>query len=95
MSLLAVLSAYMVHLFLQERRQSLALAGAEGVEAISMEPPAAPAAPVASASEAAPAKRKARLLWRTAWLWLPFVAGFAGQAWLDIVKPLVEKAQNL
>jgi len=91
-----VLSAYMVHLFLQERRQSLA--GMEGVEATSMEPPVIPGAahaPAAMVSEAAPAKRKARLLWRTAWLWLPFVAGFAGQAWLDIGKPLVEKAQNL
>lgn len=86
-----MLSAYMVYLFLQERRQSLALAGAEGVEAVSMEPPAAPA----TASETAPAKRKAKLLWRTAWLWLPFVAGFAGQAWFDIVKPLLDRAANL
>lgn len=94
LSLLAVLSAYMVHLFLQERRQ--ALAGTDGVEATSMElpvlPPLAPVAAAPAPSETAPEKKKRRLLWRTAWLWLPFVAGFAGQAWLDIVKPMVEKA---
>lgn len=115
LGLLAVLGAYMVHLFFQERRESARVAAAEAAEAASApaqeaaavtheavaapEPEAAAPAP-AVAAESAPApvveikapKRKASLVWRTAWIWLPFVAGFMGQAWLDIIKPMVEKA---
>lgn len=66
------------------------------VSAEAVHEPAAPVhAPAAHVEpvHAAPEKRKPRrLLWRTAIVWLPFVIGFAGQAYLDIIKPLVEKA---
>lgn len=35
-------------------------------------------------------KAKRSFVWRTAWIWLPFLAGFLGQAYLDIFKPIVE-----
>lgn len=101
LSLLGVLCLYMVFLFMQERRESRALLAAEAAAA-AMAPaepsfaaaPSAPAALVAPvmAVKESPARRKPRLVWRTAWIWLPFMAGFAGQAYLDIIKPLVEKA---
>ena len=61
--------------------------------------PATPAhhAPLA----AAPAKKKRRLIWRTARLWMPIVLGFGAQAYLDFgghayyqetIKPLLEKS---
>jgi hypothetical protein len=106
LSLLAVLCAYMFVLFQRERRSALAFEGPEAAPAAAHggghsapapeahpEPvhaaPAAHAAPVHAASEEKPKRR--RLLWRTAFIWLPFVAGFAAQAYLDIIKPLVEK----
>lgn len=48
-------------------------------------------APVAAkeAPEKAP-KAKRSFVWRTAWIWLPFLAGFLGQAYLDIFKPIIE-----
>lgn len=57
------------------------------------------AAPAMSAPEvplaAAPSsRRKSSLVWRTAWIWLPFAAGFAGQAYLDVVRPLLEKTTS-
>jgi hypothetical protein len=55
--------------------------------------PAQPhAAPASAAPEQAHEKKKRKLIWRTAGVWLPFIVGFAAQAYLDIVKPLVEKA---
>lgn len=69
--------------------------------------PAAEHAPVAQAAPPAPVqtshapavqapvvseRRRPRLLWRTASIWLPFVGGFAGQAYFDIIAPLMEKA---
>lgn len=47
-----------------------------------------PVVPAPAVSE----KRKSPLLWRTASVWLPFVGGFAGQAYFDIIAPLLEKA---
>lgn len=50
---------------------------------------------------AAPAKKKGRLVWRTAYIWLPIVAGFGAQAYLDFgghayyqetIKPIIEKS---
>ena len=57
----------------------------------------AAAAEAPKAEAPAPAKKaKPSFVWRTAWIWLPFLAGFAGQAYLDIFKPyidpLIEKA---
>lgn len=108
---LGVLLLYMVRLFLQERRESMALAAAEAMSAPTpptledatveatqpaAEPSVAPIAtipPVETAVAAAP-RRKSSLVWRAAWIWLPFVAGFAGQAYLDVVKPLLEKTAS-
>jgi hypothetical protein len=49
-----------------------------------------------SAAAAAPTKtkRKRSLTWNTAYLWLPFVAGFAGQAYLDFLKAMIDKVAN-
>lgn len=106
---LGVLLLYMVRLFLQERRESMALAAAEAMSApasrtleeatveaaqpAAAEPSVAPIAPVETAVAATP-RRKSSLVWRAAWIWLPFVAGFAGQAYLDVVKPLLEKTAS-
>jgi hypothetical protein len=58
---------------------------------------AAPAshAPAMQAAEA-PQKKKRSLIWR-GWamrIWVPFIVGFGGQAYLDIIRPLVEKAAH-
>jgi len=47
------------------------------------------AATVASVEED-PAPKKARLLWRTAWIWLPFLVGFFGQTYLTFIKPMLD-----
>ena len=67
-------------------------AAPEAAAAAPVPAPAAAPVPAPMAATSTPAKRKASLVWRTAWIWLPFLTGFAGQAWLDIVKPLVEKS---
>ena len=131
LSLLAVLVAYMVRLFIKERRESIAMERAEAAAvaaAASAASAAASAATVAAevaelvhaapaaeaATPAAPeptaptpavtaeapreAREKARpkggLVWRTAWIWLPFIAGAAGQAYLDMLRPLLEKSAS-
>lgn len=53
---------------------------------------AAPAHPAPAADVSLGEKQKRSLLWRTARIWLPFLVGFGGQAYLDLIKPLVEKA---
>ena len=61
-------------------------------------PAAAPApikteAPVVETKVTA-AKAKQSLVWRTAWIWLPFLVGFFGQGYLDhraAIDPLIEK----
>jgi len=54
-------------------------------------PAPAPAPAAAPAAEAPTKPKKRRLLWRTAYLWLPFVAGFGWQAYLDFIKLWLEK----
>ncbi|MDR3498627.1 MAG: hypothetical protein P4L72_05295 [Parvibaculum sp.] len=52
-------------------------------------------APATQAAEA-PQKKKRSLIWR-GWamrIWVPFIVGFGGQAYLDIIRPLVEKAAH-
>lgn len=61
------------------------------------------AAPVAVAAETphAPmaepaAKKKRKLIWR-GWamrIWVPLLIGFGGQTYLDLIRPLVEKAAH-
>lgn len=96
--IIGLLGIYMVGQFIQERRVSreLILAEAAAAAAPAPEPaaePAPPHAPVAApATVAAPApeKKKAKLRWRTAWIWLPFLIGFFGQAYLTFIKPMME-----
>ena len=51
----------------------------------------APAPAAAPAAEAPAKSKKRRVLWRTAYIWLPFVAGFGWQAYLDFIKLWLEK----
>jgi hypothetical protein len=57
----------------------------------------APAAEAARVPMAEPAlKKKRKLIWR-GWamrIWVPLLIGFGGQAYLDLIKPLVEKAAH-
>lgn len=66
----------------------LAAEPAPVAQAAPVQAPPASVVPASIASE----KRKPRLLWRTASIWLPFVGGFAGQAYFDIIIPLMQKA---
>lgn len=96
--IIGLLGIYMVGQFIQERRVSreLILAEAAAAAAPAPEPAAEPAPPpalvAAPAAVAAPApeKKKAKLRWRTAWIWLPFLIGFFGQAYLTFIKPMME-----
>ncbi len=57
-------------------------------------PAHAPSAP-ATHTDAAP-KKKRRLIWR-GWamrIWVPLLVGVGGQGYLDLIKPLVEKAAH-
>lgn len=103
LSLLAALCLYMYILFQRERREAIAYenelaaaggdhdASAHASPAVHAEP--AHAAPAASYDHSdASASKKASLAWRTAYLWLPIVAGFGWQAYIDIIKPMLEQA---
>lgn len=59
----------------------------EKVEAPADEAPAAAPAP-----EATTEPKKRRMLWRTAFIWLPFLAGFGWQAYIDFFKAMLEKS---
>ena len=64
---------------------------AEAEKAASVsEPEKAPVAETKNEEQKPEAKPKGSLVWRTAWIWLPFFAGFLGQAYLDIFKPIIE-----
>tara|TARA_R110000824_G_scaffold155226_1_gene327486 strand:- start:36343 stop:36744 length:402 start_codon:yes stop_codon:yes gene_type:complete len=39
-----------------------------------------------------PKASKSRLLWRTAHIWLPIAAGFSWQAYIDFIRPMLDKA---
>lgn len=96
--IIGLLGLYMVGQFIQERRESRELIAAEAAAAAAAAaapPPAekpAPAPATASAPAKPEAKKKAKLRWRTAWIWLPFLAGFFGQAYLSFIKPMMEAA---
>ncbi|MDO9127793.1 MAG: hypothetical protein Q7U42_13075 [Parvibaculum sp.] len=92
LSIIMLLGVFMVRQFMQERRDARALAFAEaqaGPAAAEPAPAPAAAAPVAVEK---PAKKKMKLRWRTAWIWLPFLIGFVGQAYLSFIKPMVDSA---
>lgn len=92
LGLIGLLGIYMVAQFIQERRDTrLALAEEAAAPAASAEAgtPSAPAVtPVATAAPTEKKKRKLR--WRTAWIWMPFLLGFFGQAYLNYIKPMLE-----
>lgn len=96
LSIIMLLGVFMVRQFMQERRDARALAFAEAQAGPAVAPAAAePApAPVAAApvADEKPAKKKMKLRWRTAWIWLPFLIGFLGQAYLSFIKPMGDSA---
>lgn len=102
LSIIMLLGVFMVYQFIQERKVSRELALAEAAAPAAApaaeaapEPAPAPAAAPAPAPAAAPAAekpKKMKLRWRTAWIWLPFLAGFCGQAYLSFVKPMLDQA---
>lgn len=97
-----LLGLFMIRQFMQERREAreLVLAGdaapvAAPVTSSEQGAAPAPAAPPVAApakAEDAPTKKKMKLRWRTAWIWMPFLIGFFGQAYLSFIKPLVDGA---
>lgn len=98
LSIIMLLGLFMIRQFIQERQAARALA-LEQASAPAAEPAAAAAPATEPApSSAAPApekpgkKKKTKLRWRTAWIWLPFLIGFFGQAYLSYVKPMLENA---
>lgn len=91
--IIGLLALYMVRQFIQERRESRELIAAEAAAAQAAAAAPAPAENPAPAPAVAPApepKKKAKLRWRTAWIWLPFLIGFFGQAYLSFIKPMIE-----
>ena len=101
LGLIGLLGIYMVTQFIQERRDTRAAYAAEAAAAAAAPVAVAEAAPAEAspapapiaASVAAPApveKKKRKLRWRTAWIWMPFLIGFFGQAYLNYIKPMLE-----
>jgi hypothetical protein len=69
--------------------------GAPAADAAHSAPAPAPAHAPAAHVEPAP-KKKRPLIWR-GWamrIWVPLLLGIGGQAYLDLIKPLVEKAAH-
>ena len=99
LSLIMLLGIFMIRQFMQERREAREMVLAEAsAPAVALAPAggspeqvAAPSAPPAK-SEEAPKKKKRKLRWRTAWIWMPFLIGFLGQAYLSFVKPMMDGA---
>lgn len=85
--------------------EGIAPAAPEPVEAPAIATPAVEVAPVepkmtepAPVLAVEPVKEKVRakrsLVWRTAWIWLPFLVGFGGQAYLEhrpLIDPMLQK----
>jgi len=96
LSIISLLGLFMVRQFIQERRASAEIVH---VAPFSEEPVAAageaPASRVLTAgtiAEEKPEKKKRKLRWRTAWIWLPFLIGFVGQTYLSLIKPMIDNA---
>ena len=56
--------------------------------------PTAPNAPVSVKAPEKKVKSSGSLIWRTAWIWLPFLVGFFGQGYLEhraAIDPLIKK----
>ncbi|ABS64713.1 hypothetical protein Plav_3106 [Parvibaculum lavamentivorans DS-1] len=97
LGIIMLLGIFMVRQFIQERRDARVLAVAEAsapaTAPVEAEPAPVIVAPTPAAVESKPAeKKKRKLRWRTAWIWLPFLIGFFGQAYLSFIKPMVDNA---
>lgn len=90
LSIIMLLGVFMYRQFLEERRESRELELAEAAAEAAPKTDVAPPAPLGSADK--PVKKKRKLRWRTAWIWLPFLIGFFGQAYLSFIKPMVDNA---
>jgi hypothetical protein len=91
LSIIMLLGLFMFRQFREERRESRELILAEAAAAAAApKTDVAPSAPLGASSE--PEKRKRKLRWRTAWIWMPFLIGFFGQAYLSFIKPMVDNA---
>lgn len=97
LSIIMLLGLFMIRQFIQERtaarlEEATALAGPPAAAATAEAAPAPVAAPSVAPAPEKPGKKKMKLRWRTAWIWLPFLIGFFGQAYLSYVKPMLENA---
>lgn len=91
LSLIGLLGIYMVAQFIQERRDTRRALAEEAEVRASAPADAAPVLAVTPVAMAAPEeKKKRKLRWRTAWIWMPFLIGFFGQAYLSYIKPMLE-----
>ncbi len=88
---IGLLGLYMVRQFIQERRDAREFVLAETAPAAAVPAPQAASAPEASAPADIP-KKKTKLRWRTAWIWLPLLAGFFGEAYLSFIKPMMDSS---
>lgn len=75
----------------QPAPESVASAAVPAEAEVSPSAPAPEARTVTPSTET-PQKKKMKLRWRTAWIWLPFLVGFFGQAYLSFIKPMLDKA---
>jgi len=68
--------------------ETAAVEGGHAAEAAEVVPEVAIAAPApaAAVTAAETPRKKLGLMWRTAYLWLPVVAGFGWQAYLDFLR---------
>ena len=87
LGIIMLLGVFMFRQFQAERRESRELEAAEAAAATAPKTDVAPP-PLATKPE----KTKRKLRWRTAWIWMPFLIGFFGQAYLSFIKPMVENA---
>lgn len=90
LGIIMLLGVFMFRQFQAERRESRELLAAEAAAASAPTTDVAPPAPLGSPTKSEKAKRKLR--WRTAWIWMPFLIGFFGQAYLSFIKPMVDNA---
>ena len=88
LGIIMLLGIVMVRQFQAERRESRELLAAEAAAAAAPKTYVAPPPPLATKPE----KTKRKLRWRTVWIWMPFLIGFFGQAYLSFIKPMVENA---
>lgn len=96
LSIISLLGLFMVRQFIQEPRASaetgrVAQFSDEPVAAAGQAPATTPLTAGAIAEEK-PEKKKRKLRWRTAWIWLPFLIGFFGQTYLSLIKPMIDNA---